>query len=177
MAGLRNKEKFEEIKKMAESGMGSSDIAKIYGVTRQAISFTLKKYRVPIKKKTPIRNKGQISRDKKDSEYLIKYGIGYTEVQILRHIGATKAYIMQRANAQQRNIEWLFTLATWWDLWSESGKWELRGRCANQYLMGRKGDVGPYSPENVYIITCQDNIKEVRDRERDERKANDPNSY
>ena len=63
-------------------------------------------------------------------------------------------YTQQLCQARNRNIEWLFTFDTWWKMWDESGKWEHRGRKANQYCMARKGDIGPYSPDNVDIVLC-----------------------
>jgi hypothetical protein len=42
-------------------------------------------------------------------------------------------------------------------MWQDSGKWEQRGRKQGQYCMARKGDVGPYSPDNVDIITIRQN--------------------
>ena len=69
------------------------------------------------------------------------------------------AYIRQRANARRRGIEWLFTFETWWEVWQNSGKWERRGRNDRQFCMSRKLDWGPYSPENVVIVTMNKNSK------------------
>lgn len=68
-------------------------------------------------------------------------------------------YYHQMRNARQRGIEWKFTLPTWWAVWLESGKWEERGRGPG-YCMGRYGDSGPYSPENVYICTIGENFSD-----------------
>jgi hypothetical protein len=62
-------------------------------------------------------------------------------------------YTQQLCQARKRNVEWLFTFETWWKMWQDSGKWEQRGRKQGQYCMARKGDVGPYSVDNVEIIT------------------------
>jgi hypothetical protein len=70
-------------------------------------------------------------------------------------------YTQQLCAARKRKIEWLFTFETWWKMWDESGKWSQRGRKSNQYCMARKGDVGPYSPENVNIVTCATNNNEA----------------
>ncbi|CSC97307.1 Uncharacterised protein [Vibrio cholerae] len=70
-------------------------------------------------------------------------------------------YKEQRYNAENiRSIPWEFTFTTWCDLWESSGKWEERGKKADQYVMGRKGDIGAYSPDNCYIITNIENTKE-----------------
>jgi hypothetical protein len=70
------------------------------------------------------------------------------------------AYHRQKGMAHRRNIEWLFTFASWWNFWQASGKWELRGKTLGHYVMARRGDVGPYSPENCRIVTCSENGRE-----------------
>jgi hypothetical protein len=62
------------------------------------------------------------------------------------------AYTRQRANARRRGLEWRFTFETWWEVWEASGKWQQRGMGKDKYCMSRRGDKGPYSPENVVII-------------------------
>jgi hypothetical protein len=80
------------------------------------------------------------------------------ELEIFEKIRfAKKRYSEQKGVAKSRKIEWLFTFETWWKMWTDSGKWELRGNRKNQYCMARKGDVGPYSPENVDIILTTQN--------------------
>ena len=74
-------------------------------------------------------------------------------------------YTQQLCQARKRNVEWLFTFETWWKMWQDSGKWEQRGRKQGQYCMARKGDVGPYSVDNVDIITIiQNSIDANKDR-------------
>ena len=68
-------------------------------------------------------------------------------------------YGVQRANAIRRKIPWEFTFDTWWKIWETSGKWNQRGTQWNQYCMARILDFGPYSPENVEIITMSLNSK------------------
>ena len=70
-------------------------------------------------------------------------------------------YIQQKCQADQRKIDWLFTFESWWKMWEESGKWEQRGRKSGQYCMARKGDIGPYSPENVDIILVTKNSSDA----------------
>lgn len=74
---------------------------------------------------------------------------------------AKKRYTQQQYAAKQRNIEWLFTFESWWMMWKESGKWEQRGNKRGQYCMARKGDVGPYSLENVDIILATKNSSDA----------------
>lgn len=70
------------------------------------------------------------------------------------------AYIRQRANAVRRGIKWDISFEEWWNVWQQSGKWEERGREAHQYCMSRKNDNGPYSVENVKIVTMKENSQE-----------------
>lgn len=70
-----------------------------------------------------------------------------------------KKYVTHRANAKKRGLDWGFTFASWWAVWQESGKWEERGR-GTGFCMARKGDIGGYSPENVYICTNSQNFKD-----------------
>ena len=66
-------------------------------------------------------------------------------------------YIRQRANAQQRGIEWKLSFEEWWSIWEKSGKWAQRGRKHHEYVMGRIHDEGPYEVGNVKIITQKEN--------------------
>ncbi len=69
-------------------------------------------------------------------------------------------YIMQRANAQRRCINWDFDFPSWWKMWEDSGKWEQRGNKAGNYYMCRSNDIGPYSPLNCRIDTMSENALE-----------------
>ena len=71
-----------------------------------------------------------------------------------------KAYRHQMDGAKGRGIPWEFTIETWWAVWEKSGKWEQRGRGMDKFVMGRFGDIGPYSPSNVYICTGLDNRRD-----------------
>ena len=66
-----------------------------------------------------------------------------------------KAYHTQRKAAEQRGIEWQFTLKTWVAWWGDD--YQYRGRCSGQLVMARKGDAGPYSPSNTVKATCNQN--------------------
>lgn len=70
-------------------------------------------------------------------------------------------YAKQRHYAGRRGIEWLFTLETWAETWTSSGKWEMRGQGDGRYCMARNGDKGPYSPSNVRIILSSENGSEA----------------
>jgi hypothetical protein len=73
---------------------------------------------------------------------------------------AKQKYNKHKGRAKWRNIPFLFTFEEWCHMWEQSGKWELRGRTKGKYNMSRKGDIGPYSVDNVYINLHEDNAKE-----------------
>jgi hypothetical protein len=68
-----------------------------------------------------------------------------------------KQFDGQKNNAKLRGIEFLFTFEEWKDWWIATGKWEQRGKGRGKYCMMRKGDVGPYSIENVFCGTNEQN--------------------
>ena len=74
-----------------------------------------------------------------------------------------RRYHSHKSNATYRGIDWLFTFEAWVKVWVDSGKWEHRGNRKGQYCMARKGDQGPYSPENVVIKTTEENKREAYD--------------
>lgn len=78
---------------------------------------------------------------------------------------ARSAYANQRYKAKKRGIGWGFTFESWWLVWEQSGKWELRGKRKHQYCMARLGDRGPYRQDNVRITTNAENLGEYYSRE------------
>ena len=68
-------------------------------------------------------------------------------------------YNNQRNNAKSRGIDWQFTYDEWIAWWGTDI--DNRGRKADSLQMGRKGDTGPYSPDNVKKITCVENQAEA----------------
>lgn len=69
-------------------------------------------------------------------------------------------FFIQKDAARTRGIEWKLTFEEWGKIWEESGHWEERGQSSNQYCMARFGDKGPYSINNVKIITTRENLLE-----------------
>src|SRR6478736_8729797 len=64
-----------------------------------------------------------------------------------------RAYSTQRRSAIKRGIHLLFTFEQWSEWWLTDDRWSRRGRKAGQLQMGRKGNSGPYAPENVECVT------------------------
>ena len=74
-------------------------------------------------------------------------------------------YTVQKYNAlNRRNIGWEFTFEEWLQVWLNSCHWNNRGRETGQYVMARFNDSGPYSKDNVEIITTADNVKAATNR-------------
>lgn len=84
-----------------------------------------------------------------------------TDIEIRRAMWA--AYQRQRNSAKSRNILWLFDFDSWCAFWIASGKWHERGRSKSKFVMARNGDIGPYSPANVRIISFSQNTTEARE--------------
>jgi hypothetical protein len=71
------------------------------------------------------------------------------------------AYSVQKRNAKQRGIEWRFTFQEWWAWWQVDNRWANRGMGRDNFVMARKGDQGPYSPDNVYCATHAQNVGHI----------------
>ncbi len=69
-------------------------------------------------------------------------------------------FARHKDSARVRGIEFLFSFDEWLDVWITSGHFEERGRGVSSFCMARNGDVGPYSRENVKIITNAENLAE-----------------
>ena len=72
----------------------------------------------------------------------------------LRH-----AYASHRRSAKKQGIPFQFTFEQWRDWWLTDNRWSRRGRKAGQLQMGRKGNSGPYSPDNVECATKEQKQK------------------
>jgi hypothetical protein len=66
------------------------------------------------------------------------------------------AYRNQKHSAIKRSIPFLFTFEQWSEWWLTDDRWSRRGRKAGQLQMGRKGNSGPYSPDNVECATKEE---------------------
>lgn len=74
-----------------------------------------------------------------------------------------KRFRQQWVGAKRRGIPWQITFTQWWKIWTDSGKWEQRGR-GSKFVMARFGDVGPYAVGNVEIITGAQNVRDYFSR-------------
>ena len=69
------------------------------------------------------------------------------------------AYASHKRSARKRGIPFLFTFEQWSEWWLTDDRWSRRGRKAGQLQMGRKGNSGPYSPDNVECATKEQKQK------------------
>ena len=70
------------------------------------------------------------------------------------------AYRIQKANAKARGIPWQLEYWEWLQIWQDSGHLHERGVHGGQWVMGRNGDIGPYSAQNVKIIRHETNVSD-----------------
>ena len=74
---------------------------------------------------------------------------------------AKAKWFAHRQNARRRGIVFDFPFEQWLEFWLDSGHWHDRGiKSADNYVMSRKGDTGPYSIDNVVIKSNRDNVFE-----------------
>jgi hypothetical protein len=71
---------------------------------------------------------------------------------------ALERFKQQRRRATARGIGWQLSFEQWLGLWLASGKWHLRGSGSDKFVMARRGDVGPYSPDNCFICPFEQNV-------------------
>ena len=93
--------------------------------------------------------------------YLLAFQNEYDLDAVIRE--AKPKYLGHQAGAASRSIKWGFTFGSWLFIWLNSAKWNKRGNKRNEYVMGRFGDKGPYSPSNVEIITGAQNHADYLD--------------
>lgn len=67
----------------------------------------------------------------------------------------------QAARRKDKNgapIEWCLTFEQWIAWWLATGHYHERGRKRGQYVMSRKGDIGPYSIDNIECVLTSTNL-------------------
>ena len=150
------------------------EIGRVFDLTRERVRQILRANGVDkyegggaLKTLQRVRNKIQAKIDKaekRERKALKYYGCSYAQVHALGPISRKRTpahrYKQQRNSAARRKIKWDITLPDWWRIWSESGKWDDCG--LGGYCMSRYGDCGPYSVDNVRIISMSENSKEYQ---------------
>ena len=169
----RNKRIAEKFK----NGQTLSSIGKEYGISRQAVQIIISRSKLDrsnggyfgskarIKERAEIKKEKQRNHIKKIND---KYGMNYKDVRELQTTlcdttcptltNPTYVFFRKKHNAIRAGINWTLKFGDWWKLWSESGKWEERGRKNHEYVLGRKTNKRGFTPENSVIITNKENI-------------------
>ena len=147
---------------MLSSGANQSEVARAFGVTRQAVSWLINKYGLSVNVAAQVaikeEKRANLVAKKRDPICFKRYGCSYKQWQEIPKSAKT-AYRTQKSNAGSRGIEWGFNLYEWWSIWRDSGKFAERGT-GRGYVMGRIEDAGPYKPGNVYICTQVQNMQD-----------------
>ena len=173
----------EEMRRLTDEGKSFQDIATIYGVSRERVrqimgkwySLTGKNYeRTNAVLANKIEQRMAINKERAyevDVRYTKLFGCSKDRFVSLcgrefitwnkkYRSGYEWMYFDQKRSARYRKIPWELTLPEWIRIWEDSGKLNMRGHHADEYVMARWGDVGPYSVDNVYICTASKNGKD-----------------
>jgi hypothetical protein len=152
-----------EICQLFRSGMAVTRIAPKFGVTRQRVQQILKRCGLTAldggRSFVTALNGTADNRLKKRraDRFIDTYGCTRGQAWTLSTKGQRLSYRQQRRNAGVRGIPWEMTLISWLIVWESSGKLNDRGRGHGNFVMARRGDDGPYHPDNVEIVTADQN--------------------
>jgi hypothetical protein len=69
-------------------------------------------------------------------------------------------WIVQKAQAKHRGINFSLTFEQWLEVWEKSGHLRERGCHKGRYVMARPGDLGAYETGNVVIVLSSQNCAE-----------------
>lgn len=158
----KNEERNTQIETLFRAGFTQVLIAKRYGVTTTYVSQVLRARGVSRFEGGKSVIKELLAQARKENKFFDRHGVAPHVIGTLEEAKqAAKKYRKQKRMAALRCIGWEFTFAEWWRVWEESGRWRKRGiSSGSHYVMARFGDVGPYSPENIHIVTQSENMKE-----------------
>lgn len=71
-----------------------------------------------------------------------------------------KTQARRKPDRHGHRIQVTMTFEEWLQVWTESGKLNLRGNGRGKFCMARKGDLGDYAVGNVEIKACEENSRE-----------------
>jgi hypothetical protein len=160
------------------AGKTLQEIGDMYNMTRERVRQLLKRHGLDKNSGGMLVNtieakakKAKEAREKADNRCIRIYGCDKATFERLMcgmrrsEIGSpAEAWSSQRSNAKRRGIEWGLSFFEWMTIWNESGKWDQRGLGIGKYCMARKMDSGGYTADNVYITTCDDNVRDYQAR-------------
>lgn len=157
----------QQMAALYRSGKTLNEIGQQYGVTRERVRQLLTKFYGIRAPDGGMHKTAEVKRGKfearRNAKSLKRWGCNFDQYVSLRDMRKpTRAYASQRQNAAKRSIGWELNLWQWWSIWQQSGKWAQRGR-GQGYMMCRKGDLGPYAIDNVFIATgCENSSNQAR---------------
>lgn len=151
-----------DIINLYKNGHTLQEIGDNYGLSKQRVSQILKVLGVSRQEGgAALRAATALAKHnaQRDAKYRNHWGHSFEEHRKLLRLSRSKskyctpigAFCNQRRSAKQRGIPWYLTFSEWWSVWEGSGKWHWRGRGQQGYVMSRKGDVGAYELNNVFI--------------------------
>lgn len=158
----RNVEREIEMVSRYLSGETLEQIGKHYGVTRERVRQLVARHNVSrfeggACERRRARDAAKAAR--RVEYYIRRYGMRPEEYEIVPK-GIRKSYREQERSAAYRGIGWKFNLAEWISVWQKSGVAFNRGRGKDKYCMSRIDDKGPYSVDNVRVVTNAQNNRE-----------------
>lgn len=162
--------------RLYRSGLTLQQIGDAFQLTRERVRQLIKRYGITGKdggvhtlacRNAEARRAAQHAR--RDARALMYYGCTYDELIRLNSgiaprvvSSAAGKFRQQKNNALTRKVAWAITFPQWMAIWAESGHWNERARRRDGYVMGRKGDTGPYAMGNVYITTMAGNVSDYQ---------------
>lgn len=174
--GPRTKPRHIVMRELFKLGKTMAEIGEIYGISRQRVNQVLKRHfgvrRMEggqtmrrLKTAHDIVAKQKAKADAVAARHFAKYGVSREFMDSICDLPRSNRghplvkFRDQRRNAIIRGIPFEMNFAEWWGVWADSGKWGQRGR-GYGYGMGRYGDSGGYTVDNVYICTGAQNAKD-----------------
>ena len=144
------------------SGVTLQAIGERYGLTRERVRQIVSRNGVCAHdggKQVALSQKAALRESLADERSFRKRGCDratYKEIsqQLDRH-GKTpqKRYFEHKNNCERMKLDWQFSFYEWWLVWEQSGMWLKRGRHCDGYVMARIDKNGPFSADNVEIIS------------------------
>lgn len=146
------------------------EIGDLYGITRERVRQILRRYGVESRSGgAALRQRRHATATAETAEADCKAAQAVRESVCMERYGCTlaqyakipaearEAYAQQRCNAQGRGVPWDddFKLWQWYTVWTASGRFALRGRRSNKYVMRRIDPARGYAKDNVQIVTLK----------------------
>lgn len=165
-----------QIAALYRAGQTQQQIGDLYGVTRERVRQILAAQGIDgraggqtVRTLVAKVHRQRASQIRRDQKYQRHYGCDYATLLRLNEgkRGQSRGSLAwrfhnQRQAASHRKIEWSLSFVEWMEIWLSSGKLAERGQGRGRYCMARKGDTGPYSADNVYITTCDNNVRDYQ---------------